>query len=261
MDDATEHSKRLVTDRFARATDGYVRHTILAEGGELAAMVELARLTGAERVLDVATGGGHTALAFAPHVVEVVATDLTPEMLRAASGLAAERGIRNVRFEIADAEALPYRDASFDVVTVRFAPHHFPDPAGFCAEVARVTRPGGRFVMFDNMAPEDAELDEFMNEFERRRDPGHRRAHRPSEWRAMLTAAGMTVEPSPPPARKTYEYDEWTARMHVPPGEKAALTRWLLAAPPHCADFYRIVADGDRVISLEATFGLIAAAR
>lgn len=261
MDEATQHSKRLVTDRFARATQGYLRDRILAQGDELAAMIELARLTGAERVLDVATGGGHTALAFAPHVAEVVATDLVPEMLAAARGLAVERGATNVRFEIADAEALPYEDAAFDVVTVRFAPHHFPDPARFCAEAARVLRSGGRLVMFDNMAPEDPELDEFMNQFERRRDPGHRRAYRMSEWQAMLAAASMRVEAAPPLRRKRYDYDEWTARMHVPAGEKAALGAWLRAAPPRCAEYFQIVADGDRLIALEATFGLLAAAR
>jgi ubiquinone/menaquinone biosynthesis C-methylase UbiE len=261
MEEATERSKRLVTDRFARAAEGYVRHTILAEGDELDAMVELAALTGTERVLDIATGGGHTALAFAPHAAEVVATDLTPEMLDAARGFAVERGATNVRFEVADAEALPFADETFDVATARFAPHHFPHPERFCAEVRRVLRPGGRFVMFDNMAPEDDELDAFVNRFERWRDPGHERARRLSEWRGMLEAAGMRVAPSPPLSRKRYDYDEWTARMHVPAAEKDALARWLLQAPRRCAEYFRVTADGDRVTSLEATFGLIAAVR
>lgn len=260
MDEA-ELSKQLVRDRFARATEGYLRHTILAGGEELAAMVELAHLAGSERVLDIATGGGHTALAFAPHVAEVVASDLGPEMLAAARQLAEERGAANVSFEIADAEALPYEDGSFDVVTARYAPHHFPHPERFCAEVRRVLRPAGRFVLFDGMAPEDDELDAFMNRFEVWRDPGHVRAYRLSEWQAMLRQAGMDVAVPPPLLRKTYEYEEWTARMHMPAEQKAALGRWLLGAQARCVEYFKVVSDGDRVISLDATFGMVTAER
>jgi ubiquinone/menaquinone biosynthesis C-methylase UbiE len=259
MHEGSEHSKDVVRERFARAAEGYASDVILAEGEELAAMVAAAALGGGERVLDVATGAGHTALAFAPHVAEVVATDLTPEMLAAARRLSERRGLVNVRFEVADAEALPSPDASFDVVTARFAPHHFPHPDRFCAQARRVLRRGGRLVLFDNMAPEDDELDEFINRVERRRDPGHHRAHRISEWTAMLTNAGFQVSASPPLTRKVYEYDGWTARQHLPEDEKQALARWLLQAPPRCADYFAITADGDRMVSLEATFGLVTA--
>src|ERR687888_1275240 len=96
---SSEEQKELARARFGRSAGSYVTSTILAEGGELPRMLDLARLTGAERVLDVATGGGHTALAFAPHVREVVATDLTPEMLEAAERFVRGQGAENVRFE------------------------------------------------------------------------------------------------------------------------------------------------------------------
>jgi SAM-dependent methyltransferase len=251
--------KRRAQAQFAGAAERYVSGAILAEGGELARLVELARLRGRERVLDVATGGGHTALAFAPHVGEVVATDLTAAMLDAAAGHLAARGVGNVSFELADAEALPYGDDEFDVVTVRFAPHHFPRPQRFAAEAARVLRPQGRLLMFDNMAPEDAELDAFMNRFEAWRDPSHFRAHRSSEWQAMLAAAGLVVEAADPLVRKPYPFEDWTARQRLPAAERDALERWLLAAPARCAEFFRVRVEEGRVVSLEATFGVIAA--
>ncbi len=256
-----EDLKRLARRQFGPAAEDYVRGSIHSGGAELARMVELARLTGAERVLDVATGGGHTALAFAPHVRDVVACDLTPAMLEAAAAYAGERGAGNIRFEVADAEDLPYQGGEFDVVTVRFAPHHFPDPAGFAEEVARVLRPGGRFLMFDNMVAEDAELDAFMNRFEEWRDPSHFRAHRMSEWEGMLRAAGLEVVEAGTLVRKVYPFDDWTVRMRMPSEAKAALELWLLAAPPRCAEYYRIETAGGRVISLEATFGTIASIR
>jgi ubiquinone/menaquinone biosynthesis C-methylase UbiE len=253
--------KRRVQAGFARAADHYVASAILAEGAELARMLELAQLRGGERVLDVATGGGHTALAFAAHVGEVVASDLTPAMLAAARRHVAQRGAGNVRFEVADAEALPFQDGEFDLVTARFAPHHFPQPAAFLSESARVLRPGGRLIMFDNMAPEDPELDAFVNRLEAWRDPGHVRSHRCSEWQTMMTAAGFTVEAADPLVRKLYPYEDWTARQSMPSEDRDALERWLLEAPPRCAEFFRLTVEHGRVVSLEATFGLIAASR
>jgi SAM-dependent methyltransferase len=236
-----------------------VESSTLAEGAELERMLELARLRGDERVLDVATGGGHTALAFAPHVREVVASDLTPAMLAAASRHLVQRGASNVRCEIADAESLPFADREFDVVVARFAPHHFPEPQAFVSESARVLRRGGRLVIFDNMAPEDDELDAFVNRLEVWRDPSHVRSHRSSEWQAMLSGDGFTVEAADPLVRKLYPYEEWTARQSMPPEERDALERWLLAAPSRCAEFFRLAVEKDRVVSLEATFGVIAA--
>lgn len=251
--------KRRAQERFTGVAERYVSSAILAEGAELARMVELARLQGGERVLDVATGGGHTALAFAPHVERVVASDLTPAMLDAAASHLAAHDVRNVRFEVADAEALPYAEAEFDVVSVRFAPHHFPRPERFAAEVVRVLKTGGRVVMFDNMAPEDDELDAFMNRFEAWRDPSHFRAHRSSEWQAMLTAAGLIVEVADPLVPKLYPFEDWTARQAMPAAEREALERWLLAAPRRCIDFFQVRVEHGRLTSLEATFGVIAA--
>jgi ubiquinone/menaquinone biosynthesis C-methylase UbiE len=244
---------------FARSADRYVESATLAEGAELERMLELARLTGGERVLDVATGGGHTALAFAPHAREVVASDLTPAMLSAAARHLAAKGARNVRFEIADAESLPFQDAQFDVVTARLAPHHFPRPHAFVEESVRVLRPEGRLIIFDNMAPEDEELDAFVNRLEAWRDPSHVRSHRSSEWQSMLKAAGLDIEAADPLVRKLYPYADWTARQSMPSDEREALERWLLNAPASCAEFFRVLVEHGRVTSLEATFGLVAA--
>jgi ubiquinone/menaquinone biosynthesis C-methylase UbiE len=259
MEDQT--IKERVQAQFGSAAQSYVTSAGHARGDDLRRLVELAGLRGDERVLDVATGGGHTALAFAPHVREVVASDLTAPMLAAAEKFIRGQGAANVSFERADAEDLPFADASFDIVTARIAPHHFPHPQRFIAEVARVLRAGGRFLLDDNMAPEDAELDQFMNNFERWRDPSHVRAHTLSEWRAWIEQAGMQVEHVEPLSRKRYDFADWTARMRMPELERAALEAWLLQAPPRCAEFFQIVAEDGRVRSLSALFGIVVARR
>lgn len=255
----SDEVKRRARAQFGPAAAAYVSDRIHREGDDLARMVELAALTGVERVLDVATGGGHTALAFAPHAGEVVALDLTPAMLEAASRYVRASGARNVSFRIGDAEAMEFADGEFDVLTARFAPHHFPRPEAFVSEASRVLRPGGRLVMFDNMVPEDDELDAFMNAFETWRDPSHVRARRSSEWQALMVASGLAILAADPLVRRTYEFQQWAAKQSMPEHERDALELWLLAAPRRCAEYFDLaVADG-RLVALRATFGVIAA--
>lgn len=137
--------KARVQDQFGATAAAYVASAGHAAGDDLAQLVAWNEGGPEKAALDVATGGGHTALALAAHYGRVVASDLTAPMLAAAEGFIRGKGIANVDFRLADAEALPFGDAEFDAVSCRIAPHHFPDPARFVAEVARVLKPGGLF--------------------------------------------------------------------------------------------------------------------
>jgi ubiquinone/menaquinone biosynthesis C-methylase UbiE len=257
MQDST--IKNLVQEQFGAVAERYVTSVSHARGGDLARMIELARPRGDERLLDIATGGGHTALAFAPHVREVVAADLTPRMLAAAEAFVREQGAANVTFQLADAEALPLPDASFEIVTTRIAPHHFPNPHQYIREVARVLRPGGLFVLDDNMAPDDQELDLFLNRFEQWRDPSHVRSHTVAEWSQWIEDAGLRIEHAEPLQPKRYEFATWTEQMRMPAAERDALEAWLLAAPARCAEFFQIVAEDGHVRWLTTRYSIIVA--
>lgn len=257
--------KAAVQAQFAASAEAYVTSTVHANKPDLQRMVALAELRGDEQVLDIATGGGHTALAFAPHVREVVATDLTPAMLAAAerfitAELAAAGLPLNVRFERADAEALPFADGSFDVVTCRVAPHHFADVGLFVREVARVLRPGGVFVLDDTIAPADPALDEFINTVEQLRDPTHVRDYTLAEWQALCAAAGLRVTSSET-FTKTLPFRDWCTRARVAPATEAELTRLLLEATPAARQTFAIVAEQGQVQQFELHSALVVARR
>jgi ubiquinone/menaquinone biosynthesis C-methylase UbiE len=242
---ANNDKKAQVQDYFSRTAEGYVASFSHRAGEDLQRLIELGEWDANQQALDIATGGGHTALAVAPHVAQVTITDLTPRMLEKAREFILQQGITNVVFQVADAEQLPFADATFDRVTCRIAAHHFPDMEQFVREVARVLKTGGLFLLIDCMAPSDPQLDVFDNRVEKWRDPSHGRSCTPEEWQSFLQHAGLTLEHLEF-FRKSHEYADWTARAQVPHNEKAQLQRFILESDQRVQRYFEIkrTADG-----------------
>jgi len=244
MSQSTDHAAKMEA-QFGRVADKYARSEH-KEGRELDLLLEWAESTADQVGLDVATGAGHTALHFAPHVRHVTVSDLAPGMLDKARELFAQANRTNADFRIADVQALPFADAAFDFVTCRIAPHHFLDIDGALREIARVLKPGGRFLLVDSVSPDDAEADAFLDTVERLRDPTHVRAYRQSEWLAMCTRAGLRVERTAV-VRKAHDFESWVERGGRDAVTAAEVRRRFHDASPHVREVFAITLDGDRV--------------
>lgn len=227
-----QDSTSLSQERYTRFADGYVTSETHAKGSDLDRLIAIAQPAPHWQALDIATGGGHTALKFAPFVAHVVASDLTPRMLETAQRhLLDDKGVSNVSFRVADAEALPFEPGRFDLVTCRIAPHHFPDAPLFLSECARVLKRGGVLMLQDQFLPADDEAAQVVDAFERLRDPSHNRAYNEAEWTGMCAAAGITVEHCEPYVKR-HQFLPWARRQGNDAATIQALIQMLRAAPP-----------------------------
>jgi len=191
-----------MTNLWSERADAYRTAVEQRDGEDLDTIAAWAE---GETVLDVATGGGHTARRLREAGLRVTTLDPAP-------GMQAD--------VLAPAEHIPFADASFDVVVTRIAPHHFDDVEAAVAEMARVSR---RLVIVEDTLY----VSETVEAAERLRDPTHVRSYSEAEWRSFLDRAGLEVEDV-----RFYEkrrtVDTWLARTGTS-GAEAERVRTLLA--------------------------------
>jgi ubiquinone/menaquinone biosynthesis C-methylase UbiE len=184
MHDAAQERFAKTAERVAALQD--------ARAAELEAkIVGFAELRGDERALDSAAGAGALAFALAPHVREVVAVDLVPELLEQGRQRAA--GFDNVEFVEGDATKLPFELSSFDFAGTLRSLHHIARPELAVAELTRVTRRGGRILVVDQLAPIDPLAAAELNAFERARDPSHTRTFADVDLRQLFESNGLVL--------------------------------------------------------------------
>jgi len=197
-----------IQQQFTRTAEIYARMRQNADERALDGLATIADAPASARALDVACGPGFLTLALARRYAEATGFDATDAFLAMARAEAAERGLRNVRFEQGDAESLPFDDDAFDLVTCRAAFHHFPRPERVMAEIARVTAPGGRILVADMLGSEDPERAAMHDRIERLCDPTHERALPASALLRIFEDAGLIVVREID-AEMSYELDEW----------------------------------------------------
>ncbi|NGP45229.1 class I SAM-dependent methyltransferase [Bacillaceae bacterium SIJ1] len=178
---------------FGIHAEHYVTSEMHAKGQDLEWVKERLALQGTtETVLDIATGGGHTARAVSELAATVIASDVTKDMLAAARKHLSDRP--NIHYVLANAQHLPFLDETFDAVTCRIAAHHFPNAQRFVEEAVRVLKPGGIFILIDNVAPENKDVAHWIDTTETLRDPSHHRCLSIAEWKEYIMRTGLTLQ-------------------------------------------------------------------
>jgi ubiquinone/menaquinone biosynthesis C-methylase UbiE len=227
----TQHNE-VVRESFTTQAKAFASNPWVTSEERISRLVACARLKGTERVLDIATGPGYIAEAFARGAREVIGVDLTAAMLAIGEERARERGISNLSFRIADVQQLPFEGEQFDVVVSRLALHHMQEPALVVQEMARVCRIGGTMLVEDIYSSEHAERAKYQDRWEKLRDPSHVRVLPLSEHLRLFREAGLETE-----AIKTFddlcpEVERWLATTKAPP-ERADEVRRLLEDDRH----------------------------
>jgi len=180
-----------MADRFARTADRVAANQDAAAAALAEHVREFVLPRGDERALDVGTGAGALALALAPLVREVVGVDRVPELLALARERATAFG--NVELVEGDATALAFPASSFDLAATMRTLHHLARPELVLAELTRVTRPGGRVLVVDQLAHVDPLEALTVDRFERARDPSHARLLPEIDLRQLFEANGLVL--------------------------------------------------------------------
>lgn len=197
-----------VREEFARQADTFSASSAITDVGLTQRFVIALGEAAVGSVLDVACGPGILSAAIAKSAREVVAFDLTPEMLKKAAQRCSDAGVGNVSFREGNAAELPFANATFDAVVTRLSIHHFERPARVMSEIFRVLRPGGRLVVADVITSDQPAEAELQNAIEILRDPSHVRMLPGSELTALVTEAGFAIE-ALTSWDKAREFEEW----------------------------------------------------
>lgn len=239
----TQSHDALVDAQFGPRAAAYVQSPVHASGADLDALEQVVAQARPARALDLGCGGGHVAYRLAPHAGEVVACDLSPDMLSAVAETARARGIGNICVQQAPAERLPFPDASFDFVACRFSAHHWRDFEAGLREARRVARSGARAVFIDAISPGRPLLDTHLQAVELLRDPSHVRDYTVGEWAQAVERAGFEVR-AMSRLRLRMEFASWTERMRTPKVQADAVRALQAHASEEVRAHFAIEPDG-----------------
>lgn len=217
----------VIRESFTKQAAAFAANPWVTDEQRIGRLVAAARLAGTERVLDIATGPGYIAEAFARVAHDVVGVDLTDAMLAIAKERTAARGVENVSFRAADAQNLPFENGSFNVAVCRLTLHHLQKPLLVLREMARVCRAGGTVLVEDIYASEFPERAAYQDRWEILRDPSHVRTLPISELLELFRDAGLETGFVSTSEDLTPEVERWIATTKATP-ERAREIRRLL---------------------------------
>lgn len=241
MTTQTHHDK--VSQQFSSQAGAYLSSAVHASGRDLERLnARLADFPEAQ-LLDMGCGAGHASFIAASQVKDVVAYDLSEQMLSVVSEAAKTRNISNIKTQQGYAEALPFADESFDVVISRYSAHHWHDVGKALREVRRVLKPGGVVVFMDVMSPGHPVLDIWLQTVEALRDTSHVHNYSSGELLGMFNEAGLVTQ-NLLCDRLVLEFSSWIARMRTPKEMADAIRTYQQSASDEVQRYFDLQADG-----------------
>jgi ubiquinone/menaquinone biosynthesis C-methylase UbiE len=245
-------------DQFDRHSANYGKSHILANTADVAsALTGIGALPGT-RALDVATGGGHTAIYLAARGFTVTASDISQAMLESAQRLAAERGL-SIETRLHEAEKFPYSASSYDLVTCRVAAHHFSNRESFLAEVKRVLKPGGHFLLIDGTVPDGEPIaEEWIHELEKLRDPSHGRFLSLGDWKELCSRNQLHVVRCETTPFKQPDLNWYFDTAGTSAGNRKKVLELIHAAPESARRVFRMGEEDGKIVWWWARLSLLA---
>ena len=242
MSSSARHSQ-VVQKQFGEQASAYLSSAVHAQGTEFGLLqAELADKPDA-RVLDLGCGAGHVSFHVAALVNEVVAYDLSQQMLDVVSAAANDRGLGNISTQCGAAERLPFADGEFDYVLSRYSAHHWSDLGQALREVRRVLKPGGVAAFIDVMSPGSPLFDTYLQSVEVLRDTSHVRDYSAGEWLRQVSEAGLHTR-STQRQRLRLEFGSWIERMRTPVTMSVAIRQLQQSMGTEVRDYFEIEPDG-----------------
>jgi len=241
---STSKHSELILDQFTRQVVPFATAPSIKDESALKLVVEFSGAGPSDTVLDVACGPGLVVCAFARVVRHATGIDITPAMLDHARGVAAAQGLTNVTWRQGDVLPLPWPDASFTLVSSRFAFHHFLDPQAVLHQMVRVCAPGGTVMVVD-AAPAPDKADAY-NRMELLRDPSHTRALPLVEHLELFRQAGLP-EPRVTNYRLDSDLEGCLSRSFPHPGDLEKIRAIVIDALDGDPVDMHVHRDGDRI--------------
>lgn len=238
----TDDRDSLLQRAFTRQAGAFARSPLQKSPERLRRLLDFAGIRAGERALDLACGPGIVTAALVGEGLRAVGIDLTLAMLHEAT-----TGARSGLYLQGDATRLPFREATFDLVVCRNVLHHSMAPDRITAEAARVLRSGGRLVIEDMRAPDDAQRREYHETIERLRDEAHARTLTRDEMLAGVGGAGL--RPADEQAiTLTIDFVEWIDRAFPEPAARARAEAMMRACLVQDLAGLRVREEGGRLM-------------
>ena len=220
---------RNVVEHFRRMAEVAPQTPTEAVEGQLRALRTLVAPRPGDALLDVGTGTGAVALAFAPHLAQVTAVDVAPAMLERAELTRLAQGAANVDIRWANATALPYDRAAFDIVVCRDLCRYIPDLGQLFTGLHTVARPGGKLALDELIGSENPVKRATHQALEMQHDPAIARLYSESEIEQRVREAGFRIERAEA-YDAALELESWLADSALDEGAQTALGEMMRAS-------------------------------